>query len=417
MLTLVAVMAGVEAGAVYLYYRDTGHFFYDTRTRQQQLLATLGGRGITTQLHPFYGFLQAWDEPSRKTAGIIPNRYGYPQVAAYWQIPGCCEFPFPPEEREQMFLVGVFGASVAHGLGDYLQLFPEVTKPLESLPAAAKKRIVVLNLAVGGHHQPQYLMALTHLLSIGMKFDLVLLFGVPPEIDAPIANIRAGVAPDFPVSVWTMMSRALDQQASNDPANLLSLFLTAAAQRMERLGEGCVVAACVAALRPAIGAARGLAERLARKAPPAGPPSPHFFTARARDPKAPLESARAEAAALWRRSVRLMADLTRASGGAFWTVLLPNPWDHAGRVEPAVDDERNRPRLRENATRAMATLKQIQAEFSRSGISAVDATRIVDDLAPTSDLFLDAHGHFGQVGMKRVCEFTMQQIASRHAVQ
>jgi hypothetical protein len=73
--------------------------------------------------------------------------------------------------------VGIFGNSIARGVSDYAQEFPEVLERLKDLPAAANKRVVLLNFALGGQHQPQHLLILTHMLSVGVGIRRRHVFG------------------------------------------------------------------------------------------------------------------------------------------------------------------------------------------------------------------------------------------------
>jgi hypothetical protein len=409
---LFAALISFEAGSAYLFYLETGTLFYVSDLRKQTLQAAGAGPGVTTKLHPYYGFINVYDELATKQAGIIANRYGYTQIAAYWQIPGCCEFPFPPEEREKLFVIGIFGNSIAHGVVDYLQLFPSTTDLAKRIPGPAGKRIVILNLALGGHHQPQHLLALTHLLSIGMRFDMVVLLGTTQEVGSGVANVELGLSLDFPASsVWTAMTQALERQASDRPGDLLGLSINAAAKDTESLIDRCGIATCMVLLRPVLSIERTLAERLAPPQRTRITDAPHFFTARPQLSTAGREGVYQQAIALWRRSVGLMAETARASGAAFWMILLPNPWDHDSKLEPKVADEKTRAMVRDDARRSIALMRELNKDLKKSGVPVVDATRILDDLPFDSSLYLDQHGHYGQAGLKRVSEFIMEQIS------
>jgi len=76
---------------------------------------------------------------------------------------------------EKTFVIGIFGGSVAyHFCLSAMDGESRTLKTLKSLYKSKGYEIVFLNLASGGLKQPQQLLTLAYLLSIGQKFDMVI---------------------------------------------------------------------------------------------------------------------------------------------------------------------------------------------------------------------------------------------------
>lgn len=108
--------------------------------------------------------------------------------------------PFLRERREDTAILAVFGGSVAGnfvGAGGVEQVFGRIRE----LPELRDRRLVRLSLAQAGYKQPQSLMTLAYLLSLGAKLDTVVLIDGFNEIALPpLENLARGVFPFFPRS-------------------------------------------------------------------------------------------------------------------------------------------------------------------------------------------------------------------------
>jgi hypothetical protein len=92
------------------------------------------------------------------------NNYGF--ISTY-------DYPFT-KTNENQYIVGVFGGSVASNYSIYEIQNNILETQLKQIPALKNKEIIILSLATGGYKQPQQLLALNYMLSIGQKFDLVI---------------------------------------------------------------------------------------------------------------------------------------------------------------------------------------------------------------------------------------------------
>jgi hypothetical protein len=115
-------------------------------------------------IHPYVGYIQdptgrPPNVPGRKDLAV--NRFGYVDTDEPLQRRG-------PDR----FIVAIVGGSVARDfslLGD-----SELAVRLRELPALADREIVFVRLALAGYKQPQQLMTIAYLLSLGAEFDAVI---------------------------------------------------------------------------------------------------------------------------------------------------------------------------------------------------------------------------------------------------
>src|SRR5581483_3419802 len=128
-------------------------------------------------LHPYLGYV--YDRDSN--AGF--SDHGFTSETVYPQM-------------DDALIVGIFGGSVAD------QLFVKrqtLENELEKIPELGQKAILFVNLAIGGFKQPQQLMALTYMLSLGGHFDVVINVDGFNEVTLPVnENLPNHVFPFFP---------------------------------------------------------------------------------------------------------------------------------------------------------------------------------------------------------------------------
>lgn len=122
-------------------------------------------------LHPYCGNVVNPRGPYSKATKI--NEYGF-----YGNPPVLNRDP-------DTVVVGVCGGSVAVYLG--VENGDALQEMLENLPQFKGRKVKLVNIALGGWHQPQQLNAVAWLLSIGAKFDVLI------NIDGFNENIVAGI--------------------------------------------------------------------------------------------------------------------------------------------------------------------------------------------------------------------------------
>ncbi|MFP6606164.1 MAG: hypothetical protein VCC19_06285, partial [Myxococcota bacterium] len=201
---LLASLLLLEVGARVLYRVSEGEPFPGDDLRER-LAPTLdpdrilrapgntepadGGAKITNKvIHPYLGYV--FDR-----AGGNINRFGLPGID-----------PFEPRSPNEI-RVAITGGSVA------LQVFGEGSETLRTslAPAFPGKRIEFVGLTLGGYKQPQQLMALAWMLSLGAHFDVVVNLDGFNEVVLPYAeNDPLGIHPAYPRSWHLYQSGALD---------------------------------------------------------------------------------------------------------------------------------------------------------------------------------------------------------------
>ena len=412
---LIVLLTGVafELGSTYLIFLETKQLYHSPALVGQRKAAIAAhAAGVTTKLHPYYGFLQIYSEEAERSGGRTTNNYGFAQYTSQFGIPGCCTFPIDAEPRSDLFVIGLFSNSIGYAVADYFQAFPALLDRLKTLPQVRGKSPIVLNLAMGGHHQPQQLQILTNLLAIGMRFDVLLNLSTLQEIAGAADNIPRNVAMDYPThATWLTMISLLEQRTDAGFLGLLSFGFERSAVGAQRLMEQCPIASCVMVLRPATAFMKRIASLFQDPSADARHQQlAHFFTARPSRPALSEEGRFAEAALQWQRSVELMKAVTDASGGVFLDTLLPNPWDHPSGSEPFLLRPESRQAVPPVARKSMAIMRNISSATARTGFPAFDATRILDDAPVNNTTYVDEHGHFGQAGLDAIAKFLLNRM-------
>ena len=133
-------------------------------------------------LHPYLGFVI--DPASSNKAGY--SDYGFPDS----------DVKLYPKDPARV-IIGVFGGSFAAGMS--LSAEEILINALKKSPRFSDKEIKVLTVSIAGYKQPQQLLSLTYLLSLGAHFDIIVtLDGFNEVALPPVENIPKGVSPFYP---------------------------------------------------------------------------------------------------------------------------------------------------------------------------------------------------------------------------
>ncbi|MGB3404192.1 MAG: hypothetical protein WBA77_16025 [Microcoleaceae cyanobacterium] len=167
-INLIILFLCLEGGSLLLFYLKNKQLFYTQKSSEnyQELGINLEGvrlgESIVERLHPFFGYIQRPGpdfRPNFKT-----NNYGF--ISPY-------DYPFT-NTSENQYIVGIFGGSVASNYSIYEIQNKILETRLKQIPALKNKEIIILSFATGGYKQPQQLLILNYMLSMGQKFDLVI---------------------------------------------------------------------------------------------------------------------------------------------------------------------------------------------------------------------------------------------------
>lgn len=160
-------------------------------------------------LHPYLGYVfsPTHSDQARAAYGVGVSRWGF--------LDDKEPFHQPAPNR---VIVGVFGGSVAWylsaGSADAL------VRGLRDSPRFRDKEIVIVRAALFGYKQPQQLLALTYLLSMGAHFDVVINLDGFNEVVLPVTeNVGKRVFPFFP-RTWFL--RAADSPTAHQVAGRIT---------------------------------------------------------------------------------------------------------------------------------------------------------------------------------------------------
>lgn len=145
-------------------------------------------------LHPYLGYVRDPKDAGVNTLGWLGEN--------------------PVGKRDKYTVrIAIFGGSVANNLYKYSK--DTLVNELARLPLFRGKSVRVYSIALAGYKQPQQLMALSYLLSIGAEFDVVINLDGFNEVFLSYAdNWKNGVAISYPMA-WNYYAKTtLDETAS-----------------------------------------------------------------------------------------------------------------------------------------------------------------------------------------------------------
>jgi hypothetical protein len=168
--TLILAWVVLEAGSCLLLSLASGELFSWSKMqdRRDQWLSQIESRKFTrnAQVHPYVGFVE---EPQPNYA-IMPFSGGAPVFVSDY---GYFDDKPPIQRRgSDRVVIGITGGSVACYFA--INGTKRLADHLKKLPRFAGKKLVFVNLALPSYKEPQQLMSVAYLLSLGAEFDLIL---------------------------------------------------------------------------------------------------------------------------------------------------------------------------------------------------------------------------------------------------
>jgi hypothetical protein len=358
--------------------------------------ATGGTSGATPPrsleaIHPYLGFVYdpAADNPTLQAQHGLPiSRFGFldehdPVVA----------------RRRDRFVIGLFGGSFASWVAQHARNV--LVERIARDPRLAGREVVLVNTALGGYKQPQQLLALTYLLSLGGGFDVVVNLDGFNEVVLPVLeHLPKGVFLAYPRN-WYLRTADLRTGAT--------LRLVGTAELLRQRRSGWSHAFSLPLLRSSFAAHllwrlgdRALTRRIGRveqEVVELAADEHRFVSSGPFEPFPDREAAIAREAALWRDSSLQMDRLARGNGTRYLHFLQPNQYLEG--TKPLSDEERARfvdPRS-PYATPAREGYLRLQAaggELQKSGVEFHDLTREFADVQET--LYADDCCHVNALG-------------------
>lgn len=283
---------------------------------------------------------------------------------------------------DDLVVVGLFGGTMARQVS--IDGWPAIEAELARTPALRDKRITVVRVALDGGKQPQQLLALAWLLSLGAHFDAVVELDGFDEVTVPVTgNLPQGVHPSYPGAWGDALAGFQDPVQARYEGEIATitrirgwwaelfefpLLRSSAVGTLLWRAVDDLVAQRAVERRLALAEVRGQFEGrhdLARQGPPW-----HAVGD---------ESTWAELARTWAESSLQMARLCRANGIRYLHVLQPSQYFPGSK--PMADAER-RIAVREDgeAARSVRTayplLRDASAGIERRGVRFHDLTGV-----------------------------------------
>lgn len=220
-LTIALVWIVAEVAVVVGHGVRYGRWYSPTRIQDQarvaaspagfdaETAAASDGKALSRRwievIHPYFGVVL---DPRRDPTGTV-DEHGFISGSS----PDVLTRSSPDSTR-----VAVFGGSLAAGL--YRQARPVLLRQL----ASAGKPVETINFAKGGYKQPQQLLILAYMLSLGIELDVVVNVDGFNEVAIPPAeNVPRGVYPFYP-RMWQRRARDVIEPESVRQAGELAIL-------------------------------------------------------------------------------------------------------------------------------------------------------------------------------------------------
>jgi hypothetical protein len=367
-INLLVFVVLAEAIALVLHYFDTGWLFYARRPTYPLIEEAAQGSLTADALHPYFGPIH------RPGVRAETNNLGFGSPH---------RVPFVRTDDRQL-LLGIFGGSVARLFCD--QGAPRLVDQLQRSQRFQTRTIVPLCFAHEGYKQPQQLIVLAYMLSIGQSFDLVVNIDGFNEVALGTYNHQRGHDISMPSPIHLEPLVTLTDRSTLTVEKIQSLAaISRDKERLNRLA-GVIGASRSAAvtfvLERLYERTRGQYEsELARfEALSADPPKSSLIyvtpPVRSRD-EASLYN---DIAAGWVSASLLMNDMLAARSVPYFHVLQPNQYFTTRRFS---DDEARVARndatpFKPPVERGYPALERAAGELMEK-LTFVDATAIFDD--------------------------------------
>ena len=153
-------------------------------------------------LHPYLGYVKDADRRVRQMVGATnpeAGELGFPNNA----------YPVvQPRDPERLVAV-VLGGSLANALVRHAR--PDLERALAEIPRFRGREVRVVSLAQPGYKQPQQLLALSYLISLGAHFDVAINLDGYNDLVAAVTNERLGGVAHFYPKRWAASVADLDR--------------------------------------------------------------------------------------------------------------------------------------------------------------------------------------------------------------
>ncbi|MCT7988843.1 hypothetical protein [Laspinema olomoucense] len=411
LINLVFLAIFIELGAAALYWSKYKQLFYTRSDRStNEAIAQLGlplnqtatDETILERLHPFFGYVLKPNQPVNLefSTRVFP--------ANNWGFPSDYDYPFIRQNPNQV-IIGVFGGSVASNFAMYESENQVLTKTLkEKIPELANKEIIILPFALGGYKQPQQLLILNYILSLGQEFDFVINIDGFNEVALSHLNYQENIALSMPSVQHLLPLR--DVASNNLGVDELSAIAKIVEnreeliQRQESLQESKLASTYLFRVVSTQAAARKYQENLMAFEKIRGQKQQNpeqDFILKIENPQevVDVDTAFKKMAELWGNSSRLMKQSLENQNSLYFHFIQPNQYYPTGRSFS--EDERklaiieNHP-YQGGVQKGYPALLQTIEQLKTENIPIFNATKIFDNV--NEIVYIDSCCHYNQTG-------------------
>ncbi|NJK38878.1 MAG: hypothetical protein HC835_06975 [Oscillatoriales cyanobacterium RM2_1_1] len=414
-INLLVLFGFLELGSLGFYWIKNQQLFY-TRQKIEDYQA-LGinlegvrfGETVVERLHPFFGFVQKPGPDFRP--GFKYNNYGF--IAPE-------DYPFKKTNPNQ-FLIGVLGGSVASNYAIYEVRNKVLEKTIRQVPGLQNKEVVILPLAIGGYKQPQQLLVLNYMLSVGQEFDLVINLDGFNEVALVTLNHKRGLDLTMPSAshVQPLTSLANNSLSTKALKTLLNIKENKAQLNQSlKILKDCKLASChlINSLKVQ-GLTRQYRQNLQkfeqqRLSNDDDQESIIFFYTQ--DPDIPDPEFYQQAADYWMKTSLLMQQTLSQNQIPYLHVLQPNQyWKTArkfGSEEKKIAFTENSPYAKGVEIGYPLLLKNVD-QLTKSQVNILNATNIFDPIQ--EPVYIDNCCHYNPRGEKILSEFVAREVVNQ----
>ncbi|NDY56808.1 hypothetical protein G3N56_08635 [Desulfovibrio sulfodismutans] len=359
--------------------RESRESLVSVDTTQAGLISAGRTKQFQYILHPYMGFVY----DATYNAAVGPYGFVGDDIVA--------------EVADGNYNVVVTGGSVAGNF--YVMEFYELKKRLQAIPALAGKKINMACIATAGYKQPQQLLSVAYLLSLGARIDLLVNIDGFNEMVIPLTeNQPEGISVFYP-TMWKDLTDDLGDSRQRILIGELSLVDAARTTLAKWFSWPGIDWSMTANLTWFLldnvlsGQAREKVNELERtsgalKVFQKGPPD-----------RGDRDAVQERLADAWGTSSRLLGELAKSGEFAYVHVLQPNQYVPGSK--PLSENEKKiaispTPGMAETTAQGYERLAQRIADIEQAQIPFLDATMIFQNV--TEDVYFDTCCHFNKLG-------------------
>lgn len=307
---------------------------------------------------------------------------------------------FVPKGGGNTFTVVMVGGSVARNLGRLHSDGPDaLIAEIQKLPQLKGRTVQFLNLAGDGYRQPQQLLLVNYLLTLGAKVDLLVNLDGFNDLYVPENNRQLGSYATYP-ELWTSRMSWLMRKSQTTSERLFDVLM------LQRFRLASIMQRAPLKYSMTANFLWSILETMLRKQVLSTTVRPGEAILRMKETYGPVTASGADiggaslaqSATVWERSSSLLSALASSQGIAYFHFLQPNQYYPSSK--PMSDEERARAigdffwkGIVENG---YPLLQQAGARLQREGVRFYDMTLVFKDV--TQPLYIDNIGHFDRHG-------------------